>query len=701
MARQISRLGLAWIALAGALAAGCGGDDSSSGDGGSGGSGGSGGGTTTTTSTTSTTSTTTTHTGGGSQGGGGAAPECGDGKVDAGEECDDGPDNGDTKACKSDCTSQACGDGFVGPGEECDDGPDNADTNACKSDCTDQVCGDGFVGPGEGCDDGNNIDDDACNNSCVLASCGDGVVQAGEQCDDGNSDNTDSCTNACTTPACGDGFIQSGAGEQCDDGAANSNTAACLASCQTATCGDGFVQSGVEQCDLGAQNSNQGTCKLDCSSQMCGDGFTGPGEACDDGNASNADACLNTCNANVCGDGFVNGGVEACDDGNLTDADGCNHDCVVSGTPLWTTTWNNGQNDYASGVAVDAQGNVFIAGSTQVAGQGYNAVVKKYSPAGAELWSDIYNGPGNLDDEAFGVTVDAGGNVYVVGYDSTAAANQDIMVRRYSNAGALVWSTFLTSAGAAQDVGYGITTDLSGNIYVAGNLTIANQGADIWAAKLSPAAGAVVWQQTFNSGVNLNDYAFGIATDAAGDAYVTGAVANANGVSFDIWVRKFATANGNTLWTQQSGVAATNEFGLGICIDGTGAPIVAGTEFGAGQDLNVWGRKYTSAGATTWTLPPYNGNANGVDQGVGVDSDSSNNVIIVGEETTAGQGANVWVRKHNSSGTPLWTQTYNNGANLDDVAAGVAVDANNNIVVVGYETVGAGNANLWVRKYAP
>ena len=75
------------------------------------------------------------------------------------------------------------------------------------------ICGDGVLNAGEQCDDGNNNDMDACGNCvwvcpdmqapdgdglCSEAeACGDGVLNAGEQCDDGNGDNGDGCDNAC------------------------------------------------------------------------------------------------------------------------------------------------------------------------------------------------------------------------------------------------------------------------------------------------------------------------------------------------------------------------------------------------------------------------------------------------------------------------------------------------------------------------
>lgn len=155
-----------------------------------------------------------------------------------------------------------CGNGLVEAGEECDAGRGNGDQNSCKSDCTNQICGDSFVGPGEACDDGNAIDDDACSNACALASCGDGVTQPGEECDDMNLVETDACLSTCLAASCGDSVVWT-AMEGCDDGNAV-NTDGCTNACMPAACGDDIVWTGVETCDDGNTNPSDG-CTDTCS----------------------------------------------------------------------------------------------------------------------------------------------------------------------------------------------------------------------------------------------------------------------------------------------------------------------------------------------------------------------------------------------------------------------------------------------------
>jgi cysteine-rich repeat protein len=218
-------------------------------------------------------------------------PACGDGTVDAGEQCDDG--NNDPGDGCFDCHIERCGNGVVDFGEECDGTAGDAGPYGCSSECFQIRCGNGRLDPGEECDDGNTSDDDFCISSnadptsCKIPPCGAGTVLVGNEC---QPDYTAICgTNTqlvsgqcvpestCPPPSCGDGIVDFDAGEACDDGNVITET----------------------QCPYGVAECT--ACNADCSAELtlagplCNDGVTdSPEEACDDGNAS-CGACSADC----------------------------------------------------------------------------------------------------------------------------------------------------------------------------------------------------------------------------------------------------------------------------------------------------------------------------------------------------------------------------------------------------------------------
>jgi cysteine-rich repeat protein len=126
-------------------------------------------------------------------------PFCGDGilQVELGETCEPpGSNAGQPNECRGDCTF--CGDGNLDAGEECDDG-NNLDGDGCSAFCAiEPFCGDGVLNlPGETCDPpGSNAGQpNECRADCTF--CGDGVLDTGEQCDDGNNVDGDGCSATC------------------------------------------------------------------------------------------------------------------------------------------------------------------------------------------------------------------------------------------------------------------------------------------------------------------------------------------------------------------------------------------------------------------------------------------------------------------------------------------------------------------------
>ncbi|MDD9936751.1 MAG: DUF4215 domain-containing protein [Myxococcales bacterium] len=276
-------------------------------------------------------------------------PVCGDGRLDSGEDCDDGDGNAETAdaSCRTDCSLPGCGDGVVDSGEECDDG-NTTDGDGCSATCVDeQYCGNGVVDPDEQCDDGNTVSGDGCRDTsdpslgCTEEICGDGMLDPGtEECDpnDPTAPDGEVCTSDCRIqPVCGNALVEGT--EQCDEGELNAETAdaPCRTDCTLQGCGDGVVDSD-EECDDGNTTSGDG-CNDQCVIEpaVCGDGIVNGDDECDDGNTTNGDGCRDTsdvimgCTIEVCGDGLVDAPGEECDpnDPDAPEGQVCTLDCSI------------------------------------------------------------------------------------------------------------------------------------------------------------------------------------------------------------------------------------------------------------------------------------------------------------------------------------------------------------------------------------
>ncbi|MFL5352879.1 amidohydrolase family protein [Archangium sp.] len=104
--------------------------------------------------------------------------------------------------------SEECGNGRVEGKEQCDDGNtvnDDACSNSCTTVTQESVCGNGVMDVGEACDDGNLRNGDGCQSDCsvtppgqeILHECGNGVREVEESCDDGNKVDGDGCESTC------------------------------------------------------------------------------------------------------------------------------------------------------------------------------------------------------------------------------------------------------------------------------------------------------------------------------------------------------------------------------------------------------------------------------------------------------------------------------------------------------------------------
>jgi len=351
----------------------------------------------------------------------------------------------------------------------------------------------------------------------------------------------------------------------------------------------------------------------------------------------------------------------------------------------------------AKSVTTDAAGNVFIAGyfradtlhfggsSVQLLlSSSTDAFVAKYDSAGTVSWAQ--QGSGDAQDEIYSVTTDPSGNVYVAGaFASTVLtvgtfsvnnfnnqSDDDPFVAKFDNNGVAQW--LKSGSGNYEDEAYGISTDAAGNVYVSGtfgsasitfgalNATLSTNGYfDIFVMKYDP-NGTPQWLKTAGGNTNDNE-ALSIATDASGNSYVTGYIGSSyNGgtpITFgtinisnlsaesNMFIAKY-DASGTVQWAQASkgDIYTYGNTGNNIKLDGAGNPYVIGS--------------FNSDSLSLGPITIYN-----------------NSLLAGGGDTIQ----DVFVVKYKANGSPLWARSAGGSAN--DLGLGIATGANNALYVCG------------------
>jgi uncharacterized delta-60 repeat protein len=344
------------------------------------------------------------------------------------------------------------------------------------------------------------------------------------------------------------------------------------------------------------------------------------------------------------------------------------------------------QEDRAYGVAVDSNDDIFVTGSVTVAGQGLDIWVRKYSPAGAQVWERMHNGDADDTDRGWQVATDSEGDVIVVGSEETTAGGFDIWIRKYTTGGQEVWTETFDQGGA--EVAYGVAVDSLDNIIVGGEVSHITQGWNVFVRKYDADANEA-WTDIYDY-AGESDAATVVSTDSAGNVLVGGYHGVPESARF---LRKY-DALGNEDWTDQ--VNESDDEMRGIVTNGMDEIFVSGH----GDQNRAFLTKYLANGTSQWTrwYAGAEGNAAGA---LGLAIDSDENLVIAGWEDTVAGNHDIFVRKYSPTGTHYWTRTYGGPAGESDYAWDVAVDSNDNIIVVGWEVVTNQGDNVWIRKYSP
>lgn len=260
--------------------------------------------------------------------------------------------------------------------------------------------------------------------------------------------------------------------------------------------------------------------------------------------------------------------------------------------PQWSRQIGFTDSDFLWDSVTDKAGNTFSVGSSPTFNPNLNddGFVVGVDTSGNQLWLNRIGTP--AFDSATGVSLDANGNVYVAGSTggngvTFPGGSSDGFVSRYSPAGNLAWTRQLGTV--EYDGITDVATDRMGSIFVSGNtegnLGGPNSGStDAFLAKYN-SDGMLIWTKQF--GTEKYERARTLVTDALGDIYVTGITRGSFTGSIvsgrrQLFVSKF-DGDGNVKWILQSGSLEYEDV-FDAAIGPTGDLVLSGLTRGLGGD---------------------------------------------------------------------------------------------------------------------
>lgn len=343
------------------------------------------------------------------------------------------------------------------------------------------------------------------------------------------------------------------------------------------------------------------------------------------------------------------------------------------GNKVWTRQWGTSDAGitFASAIAIDNTNHIYVTGGTAGAFPGQinqgssDYFVSKLDSEGNILWSKQYGSAEG--DYANGITLDGEGNIYLIGETSgtldsqTNAGFVDIFISKLDTHGALQWTKQWGTNG--YDYGRSIALNASGtHLYATGatpgdldgNGEQENNGeVDIYILQIT-VSGVEGWIRQWGS--REYDESNHITLDIDDNIYITGTThgeldGHPSAGHSDNFLAKF-NPHGEKLWMQQWGSASWDN-GIGITTHKeTGELYVASVTINGPTDADISLNKFDDNGFLQW-IQETKMNGMGSTTGISIDN---NHIYMTGFTQTDVDGhlnqgeQDVYVFKYNSKG---------------------------------------------------
>ncbi len=349
----------------------------------------------------------------------------------------------------------------------------------------------------------------------------------------------------------------------------------------------------------------------------------------------------------------------------------------------------SGGNDAATSAVLDSD-NVIVCGfETDTVAK---MAVVKINSSGGVVWTRLYSCVSSVYGSAADVTVDNNHNFYVTGGIATMTTGGFFQTLKVLNGGSLQWHVSY-NYGAGEDFGVKVTND-NKYVYVAGGSQAGTNNYKKTAISYDRTTGS---QNSVSvSSTSSSTKADLVTSVKLYNNYVYIAGAEKNTTYYDGYCEKFDTL----LVSQWSATYTTGNDNIwnAIDVDNSGNVTVAGsTKVSGAQGKNATMINYNSSGTQQWVKTD---SLEGDDEYTALKYDNGQtNIDVCGYKTTSLNHEDYLVRKYTVLGGFVWEAGFDGMAHGEDKALNIAVDVNDDILVVGESSIGNSEFELRTVKY--
>lgn len=212
-----------------------------------------------------------------------------------------------------------------------------------------------------------------------------------------------------------------------------------------------------------------------------------------------------------------------------------------NGVLQWDKIYNRDNNDTPEGILSDNMGNVIVYGYSDNGTISHSLLIK-YAPNGDTVFTRYYN-HGQTAMVTRCACVDNDNNIYTTGY---TGFNSKCIVQKYLPSGELSWVTTFTLDPMRPNIGWKISSDSMGNVYVVGTQVRPQSQTDTYLTKIRN-NGDTVWSISYPEFGPGNNSIWGpIITKNADFIYYT-ATYYAPQSGYDIGTLKY-DSTGSLIW---------------------------------------------------------------------------------------------------------------------------------------------------------